>query len=435
MKKMIKTMLYALTLSMVFYACSEDPASSDDGDGGDGGGGGTSSAPEVYEFYDSDGENTVVYSGQVVRNILITDIKALVAEDPTLLVGMYTNSEANQARAIASLSDVATVQTTYGDISSSNLSGKIAATGDGYGIDDCTVAGFDMEPDALMNAWFTAAGSGAYSSDGLDIGQMVQKGLMGVVSYYQGTSKYLGLVLDKDNTTASDPSAGKYYTDMEHYWDESFGYFGASADYLGRTDTEIKAAYHNDIDGDGIIDFLSENCTGISINAAKRDDGSNDMYNFTGTIMGAYLEGRHLISTGGSDSEISAQREIIVNNWEMLLAANAIHYINDTTGDIGDGSGWAGTETAACTADTELCQDYSKHYSEMRGFAMGLAYNKYKMISDSDLASVYNLMGTAPVWIGTAGAEATLAFKADLLAARDILQAAYGFDAAVVANW
>ena len=44
-------------------------------------------------------------------------------------------------------------------------------------------------------------------------------------------------------------------------------------------------------------------------------------------------------------------------------------------------------------------------------------------------------MGAAPVWIGTAGAEATLQFKADLLAARDILQAAYGFDADVVANW
>ena len=76
-----------------------------------------------------------------------------------------------------------------------------------------------------------AAVSGPYSSDGIDIGQMLQKSLMGLVSYYQGTSKYLGLLFDKDNDTASDPNNGKYYTDMEHYWDESFGYFGASADY------------------------------------------------------------------------------------------------------------------------------------------------------------------------------------------------------------
>jgi hypothetical protein len=71
----------------------------------------------------------------------------------------------------------------------------------------------------------------------------------------------------------------------------------------------------------------------------------------------------------------------------------------------------------------------------MRGFAVGLQYNRYKLISDTDLASVYTLMRAAPVWIGTAGAEATLQFKADLLAARDILQSAYGFDADVVANW
>ena len=149
--------------------------------------------------------------------------------------------------------------------------------------------------------------------------------------------------------------------------------------------------------------------------------------------MGAYLEGRHLISNGGSNTEIEAQRTIIVNTWEKLLAANAIHYINDTVGDI-DGGAWTGSETAACTTDNELCQDYAKHWSEMRGFAVGLHYNRYKLISDTDLASVYDLMGAAPVWIGDEGAD-VIQFKADLLSARDILQAAYGFDADVVANW
>ena len=335
-------------------------------------------APTTYEFYDADENSTVVYSGQVVRNLIITDIKGLVSSDPSLLVGMYENTEANQARTITSgTGSFPAVQSTYGDISGSNLNGKIAATGDGYGIDDCTVAGYGMEPDALVRAWMDAASSGAYSSDGIDIGQMLQKSLMGLVSYYQGTSKYLGVVLDQDNTG---PDGDNYYTKREHYWDESFGYFGASADYLNRTDAEIKSAVYNDSNGDGSIDFLSENCTGLSINAAKRDDGSSNMYDFTGTIMSAYLEGRHLISTGGSDADVAAQRTIIVNAWEKLLAANAIHYINDTVGDIGDGSAWAGTETAACTADTELCQDYTKHWSEMRGFAVGLHYNRYKLI-------------------------------------------------------
>ena len=421
MKKMLQTMICMLALTIVFQACS----SSTDDEGTE------LMAPTTYEFFDAENNPTVSYSGQVVRNLLITDIKSLVSENPSLLVGMYENTEANQTRSIASASGLSTVQTTYGDISSSNLDGKIAATGDGYGIDDCTVSGYDMEPDVLVRAWMDAAASGPYSADGVDIAQMIQKSLMGVVSYYQGTSKYLGLLFDKDNTTPGD----NFYTDREHYWDESFGYFGASKDYLNRTDAEIKSSASNDSNNDGDIDFLSEFCTGISINAAKRDDGSSNMYDFTGTIMGAYLEGRYLISTGGSDAEVEAQRTIIVNNWEKLLAANAIHYINDTVGDINGGAGWEGTETASCTADTELCQDYTKHWSEMRGFALGLAYNSFMTINPTDLADVYQKMGTAPVWIGTAGFEATLQFEADLLAARDILQAAYGFDADVVAGW
>ena len=424
---MLQKIIYVLALSVLFQACSSDSTTDPDSE---------SMVPQTYEFYDADENSTVAYSGQVLRNLIITDIKSLVSSDPSLLVGMYENPDAYQTLSITSgTGSFPTVQSTYGDISSSAyISNKIALVGDDYGIDDVTVYGYNMEPDALVRAWMDAAVSGAYSSDGIDIGQMLQKSLMGLVSYYQGTSKYLGLLFDKDNDTASDPNNGKYYTDMEHFWDESFGYFGASADYNLRTDTDVASTAYNDSNGDGEIDFLTENCTGLSINAAKRDNGSSNEYDFTGTIMGAYLEGRHLISNGGSNTEIEAQRTIIVNTWEKLLAANAIHYINDTIGDIGDGSAWAGTETAACTADTELCQNYTKHWSEMRGFAVGLHYNSFKLISDTDLANVYDLMGTAPVWIGDEDAD-VMQFKADLLAARDILQAAYGFDADVVANW
>ena len=43
---------------------------------------------------------------------------------------------------------------------------------------------------------------------------------------------------------------GEYYTDMEHYWDESFGYFGASADYNKDWYWHCKYRY-NDSNGDG----------------------------------------------------------------------------------------------------------------------------------------------------------------------------------------
>ena len=53
-----------------------------------------------------------------------------------------------------------------------------------------------MEPDALVRAWMDAASSGAYSSDGTVVVKCF-KNLMGLVHYYQGTSKYLGVVLIK----------------------------------------------------------------------------------------------------------------------------------------------------------------------------------------------------------------------------------------------
>ena len=409
MKKMLQTIIYMLALSIVFHACSEDPASND-GDSD------STTAPTTYEFYDADENSTVVYSGQVVRNLLITDIKSLVSEDPSLLVGMYQNSEANQARSIASASGLSTVQTTYGDVSSSNLSGKIASTGDGYGIDDCVVAGYGMEPDVLVNAWFDAAASGSYSSDGLDIGQMTQKGLMGLVSYYQGTSKYLGLVLDKDNTT---PGEGNFYTDMEHYWDESFGYFGASRTYNTLADDNARKS-SSDTDGNGTIDYMTEYNFDWATYAAKRDiacatAGCTSDADFTGDIMGAYIEGRTLIHNEGALDDITAQRLIIQNSWEKLVAANVIHYANDVASKIESGSG------------------ILHSWAEMRAFSMALQYNSAKLISDSVLSDVITLMGVTPP------AEADYTTYQTTLTGTDgvvsKLQEAYMFEDTNVNNW
>tara|TARA_B100002051_G_scaffold187426_2_gene177485 strand:- start:23888 stop:25207 length:1320 start_codon:yes stop_codon:yes gene_type:complete len=439
MNKMIKKMISFMMLSVIFVACSSD-SSDDETD--------CPVCPEgetsmmTYAFEDADGNSTVSYPGQVVRNLLINDIKTAGANR----LSMYNNDADNLTRAISAYSG-STVQEKFGDFTNpdgsqntSNLSGKIAKSSDSFGVGDATVYGYDLEPDALMKAWFDAGNTLSYSPDGLDIGQMIQKGLMGVVSYYQGTSKYLGVLFDQDNSEASDATAGKYYTDMEHYWDESFGYFGASRDYLSRTDAEIKSSSAFDTNEDSQIDYTSEFCSGISVNAAKRDDGSSDFYDFTSTIMSAYIQGRHLISTdvaGENHAAIRVQRSIIVNNWEMLLAANSIHYINDTMEAIGDGTGWDTSWDASCTESdaSGKCADYSKYFSEMRGFAMGLQYNTFKMISDSDLNMVYDYMRAAPEFPATAGLDGMLAYYNDLLAARDILEAAYGFNSDVVAGW
>ena len=115
---------------------------------------------------------------------------------------------------------------------------------------------------------------------------------------------------------------------------------------------------------------------------------------------------------------------------EKLFAANTIHYINDTIDDI-DGV-WVGDEVASCTSDNDLCQDYSKHWSEMRAFAMALQFNSMKTISDGILETVYDYLGTAPVFPGEGD---VVVYRQNLLLARDLLQTAYGFSDATASAW
>jgi hypothetical protein len=66
----------------------------------------------------------------------------------------------------------------------------------------------------------------------------------------------------------------------------------------------------------------------------------------------------------------------------------------------------------------------------MKGFGLGLQFNRLSPLSDEDFAQVHTLMADAPVMTGDVAA-----YTANLLVARDILQAAYEFDAENAANW
>ena len=79
-----------------------------------------------------------------------------------------------------------------------------------------------------------------YTDDnGVDLTQMINKVLIGAVPYYQATRVYLGGLLEDENGS---PVEGKSYTEMEHHWDEAFGYFGAARDYSRYSDDQTSPA-------------------------------------------------------------------------------------------------------------------------------------------------------------------------------------------------
>ena len=428
-----KKLLYFLSFMLMFsIGCEDEEAADNDTDTM------TMETPTefVFEsrFEEHAGESSVSYSGQVVRNLLINDIKSLIASNvgggnTATINSMMANDDPNLA--IYTGSSLNTLQTKYHDISTSQLNDRLAA------VISYTDPGYGANAQDMITGWVAESEMYSVRPGGLDLGQMTQKVMWGAIAYWQGTSKYMSKIPNDDNTMSDD---GDPYTAMEHHWDESFGYFGAARDYnTGYSDdTDRKTDPYNDSNGDGLIDFKTEYNMGWAVTAAKRDlvDGVSVDYDFTKTIFDAYLEGRTLIYNQAPLEEILVQRDIILRTWEKVVAAVSIHYINDTMSDL---------EALIAAGDANLAWDnlpesgdgykYNIHWAEMRAYAHGLIYNDFKLISDADIATVFGYMGTAPAYNDGSDFSAMQTLHDNLALAKPILQTAYSFSDAHMANW
>jgi hypothetical protein len=368
--------------------------------------------------------------------------------------------------------DLEAKQTTFGDISGGKyISGKIAgkdATGQSTDWNTDGIVGWgDAEvvtPDALVKVWFDMISANAVSiadgtfaqtpggeditkphvsAQGHDLQQLVQKFLLGAVTFSQGADDYTDydlvdafgtdLVAGKkglfaDNTALKD---GKNYTNLEHVWDEGFGYFGAAADYLAYTDDEIagkggREDYQgqHDTDNDCKIDLVSEYNWGHSVNAAKRDRGHTT--DLTAEAFGAFHAGRALIAsvegelTDAQMAELKGHSDTAITAWEKAIAATVIHYINDTIADMD-----------APAADYKF-YDHAKHWSELKGFALSFQFNRRSPMTAEQFAALHAAIGTAPALPGDANFDA---YKQGLVDIRGVVGTVYGFDATDVETW
>ena len=333
--------------------------------------------PSAYVF-DSrfvEGESSVSYSGQTVRNLLLQDLKVFIdslgkdgarAATEQDMLNLYNYDDGLNLKSLSTAGALTVLENRYSSISTGkNLSGKIS--GD-------VVIGYNRTADELVQEWFQIIADNSENPDklgtpsvytddnGVDLTQMINKVLIGAVPYYQATGVYLDSLLDRDNSEArngTDP-----YTAMEHAWDEAFGYFGAARDYARYTDEQLAGKVDDftfDSNGDGSIDFKSEYNFGLSRNAGKRDKGGSGV-NFTQEIFDAFLKGRTLITNQGTVAEISQQRQLAANGMEKVIAATVVHYINDTLSDM----------SKLGTAD-ENRVNLNKHWAEMKGFTVASA--------------------------------------------------------------
>jgi hypothetical protein len=258
------------------------------------------SAPTTYNFTDANGNTTVNYSGQTDRLAQLSEIIELVESGKTStidgqnLLDMYMNTGGNgnnnfsftstkQLKDKTFAPDQNFVETLLQNAATASLSNNQTAQSGQAGI---------LTSDTK---------SYLFDENGMDVAEIIEKVVMGSVFMNQSLNVYFGTEkMNVDNSSAVDPTNGKFYTTMQHHWDESFGYFGVSPSFPTTLATEFWGKYCN-----------SQN-TNLNSNA---------------DMMNNFLKGRAAIGANvlaDRDAAILAIRR----EWEEISANQALTYIN-----------------------------------------------------------------------------------------------------------
>jgi len=431
--------------------------------------------PLGYAFgsRDDPSVDSVSNDGQQLRHVLIADLKAYLggltadidggaALEPgdvrdTALSFLLFDSSTSGSATHGVVTDPSPLQTTYDDISSDkDLFGKLAGNDSG----DTDHEDFNEDfagwpgsgsPEALIRTWLDTIDAAAVDragdtipttpggdpisqvfvdAEGRDYQQLIDKLLRVGIAFSQGADDYLDDdVPDKgllaDHTALAE---GKPYTPLEHQWDEGVGYFGISRNYAAWTDDQRLTTWA-DTNDDGAIDLLTEKVWHAANNAAKRDSGSA-----TGTTLGddaiaAFTAGRQLLAsttdalTPEQLGELQGHRDDAVEAWEKTIAATVVHYLNEIVAD----------QDAIGSASYSF-EDHAKHWSEAKGFAFAFQFNPRSPMTDEQFQELHDALGTAPV-VQDGGPVSLPDYRAQILAARDLVGTVYGFDPADVAAW
>lgn len=355
----LKLLFLTFTVSTFIISCDKD----DDDDK-------HYDIPTTYVFTDGNGNNTVDYTGQTQRLDMLSEISAYcktantsgVTLDAQKLKDMYANQNAQFTG--AGLND-----------SGKQIKDKVFSLAQSLFeqyFDSIAVVSQSTQPASNGVAGVGDNGTNKYlfSANGVEYTQLIEKGLMGALIYYQATGVYLDD--DKMNVDNSTPVTGKFYTTMEHHWDEAFGYFGVPVDFPTTTSNRFWGKYCND---------------------------RNSLLNTNQALMNAFLKGRAAISNDDLTTR-DAQIEIIREEWERVVAGTAVAYMND--------------------AKTNFADDVLRNHQLSEGYAfiLALKYNPAKKVTNQQVDDWLELLGHNFYEVTTT----------NITAVRDQIAAAYGFE-------
>lgn len=311
----IKQLSIAALSILLITSCSKDDDAPTPTTSTNGGGGGnpTYQIPSTYVFLDGSNQSTVNFDGQKQRLEMLSEMVVYMKTGNTVgttlsasqLKAMYANNAYTWADAPGLGMTGSTKQlkdkTAAGDI---GIQAMFENYMDSIAVHSSLNFSNSTETYGQAGVWTNGTKSYLMSGTGFEYGQIIEKGLMCAVFMNQMTVNYLGTLADDDNTT---PLTGKTYTEMQHHWDEAFGYFTSEIDYP---------------------------TNGTDRFWGKYAQGSNETLLSTGTnIMNAFLKGRAAIDNNDYATR-DAQITIIRDQIEKVCAGTAIHYLNEAKANI-----------------------------------------------------------------------------------------------------
>ncbi len=290
--------------------------------------------PTTYNF------SSVDYSGQTTRLDMLAEIVTYMKTGNTMntvlsegkLLNMYDNVGSEFTASALNLSTKKLKEKTFiTDVSSfEDYMDSIAV------VSQSTVAGSNGQAGVITS------GMSSYlcSKYGVEYTQMIEKGLMGAVFYYQIVAVYL-------SSDKIGPQILK--ADRQHHWDEAFGYFGVPTDF-------------------------PTNKIGIRF-FGKYSEERNTLLGSNAKIMNAFLKGRAAINNDDV-ATMNAQVTILRDELEKMIAGTAISYLNKAKVGIAD----------------DAVRNHA--LSEGVGFIKALTYSPTKKITNTEINNALSKLQT-----------------------------------------
>ena len=348
-------LLSFLTITLLF-SCKENEKETEENEENEGTV--TYVAPDSYNF------NNVSYSGQTERLDMLEELTSYVktgtTEGTTLdaekLKEMFANTNNRFSNDTLNNSTKQLENKCFeGDVS------EFISYFDSLELISGKVGGSNGKAGIVTNG----AKSYLCNAKGFEYAQLIDKGLMGAVFYYQVSETYLSDTKIGDDVDNVIVKEGKG-TDKEHHFDEAFGYFGIPTDFPANTeDGRFWGKYCNKRDG------LME----------------------TNKIMDSWKKGRWAISNNDKSALDNAIKQIKLE-WEKVSVGCALHYLNAAIDHIEDDA----------LRNHEL--------SEAVAFIKALKYNSNAIITNTERQEVLDAIGDNLYDVTTTGLNNALSLLA-----------------------